>query len=60
MKKDRSKVTDIMKPMRKLTWLAAKHNVTIYSEHIPAVINVPMLYLVLIFRLSELQFQQQR
>jgi hypothetical protein len=38
--KDRSKVTDIMKLMRKLTWLDAKHNFTIYSEHIPAVTNV--------------------
>jgi hypothetical protein len=29
-----------MKLMRKLTWLDAKHNFTIYSEHIPAVTNV--------------------
>jgi hypothetical protein len=38
--KGRSKVTDIMKLMRKLTWFAAKNNFTIYSEHIPGVPNV--------------------
>ena len=36
----RSKVTDIMKLMRMLTWLAAKNNFTIYSEHVPGVPNV--------------------
>jgi DUF971 family protein len=29
-----------MKLMRMLTWLAAKNNFTIYSEHIPGVTNV--------------------
>jgi hypothetical protein len=38
--KGRSKVTDIMKLMRKLIWFAAKNNFTIYSEHVPGVPNV--------------------
>ena len=38
--KGRSKVQDIMKLMRKLTWLAATNNFTFSSKHIPGVKNV--------------------
>ncbi|VDI15420.1 Hypothetical predicted protein [Mytilus galloprovincialis] len=38
--KGRSKVQDIMKLMRKLTWLAAINNFTFSSKHIPGVKNV--------------------
>jgi hypothetical protein len=35
-----SRVQDIMKLMRKLTWLAATNNFTFSSKHIPGVTNV--------------------
>jgi hypothetical protein len=38
--KGRSKVQDIMKLMRKLTWLSATNNFTFSSKHIPGVKNV--------------------
>ena len=39
LSKRRSKTPMIMKLMRRLTWLAAKHNFFIYSKHIPGVQN---------------------
>ena len=40
IRKGRSKVNNIMKLMRQLTWCSVKNNFCIYAEHVPGVENI--------------------
>jgi hypothetical protein len=40
IRKGRSKIINIMQLMRRLTWLAAQYNFTVYCEHVPGINNV--------------------